>query len=64
MKQLLSRQEGIDPDSAAYVDRGSMRIWNKYLNQYGNNSNVTKAACAKELSCFIRGMMIGHMETI
>ena len=42
-----------------------MRIKRKYFNllEYGKNANVAKAASARELSCFIWGMMTGHMES-
>ena len=57
--------KGISPDIISYADRGSTRIKNKYFNllEYGKNANVAKAACARELSCFIWGMMTGHMES-
>ena len=64
-KRLLERQKGIAPDVIAYADRGSARIKSKYfkLIDYGKNANVAKSACARELSCFIWGMMTGHMES-
>ena len=64
-KRLLERQKGISPDIISYADRGSTRIKSKYFNllEYGKNANVAKAACARELSCFIWGMMTGHMES-
>lgn len=64
-KRLLSRQAGMDPDVIDYADRGTARIKRKYYHLLGNgkNHNVAKAACARELACFIWGMMTGHMET-
>ena len=64
-KRLLERQKGISPDIISYADRGSTRIKSKYFNllEYGKNANVAKATCARELSCFIWGMMTGHMES-
>ena len=61
-KRLLSRQKSMDPDVIAYADRGSSRIKKKYyaLKENGKHSNVAKAACARELACFIWGMMTGN----
>lgn len=63
-KNLISRQKGIPADIVAYADRGSNRIKKKYfrLCSTGKKSNCVKAACARELSCFIWGMMTGNME--
>ena len=63
-KRLLSRQKGMDPDVIAYADRGSSRIKKKYsaLKENGKHSNVAKAACARELACFIWGMMTGNYD--
>lgn len=63
-KRLLSRQIGMDPDVIAYADRGSSRIKKKYyaLKENGKHSNVAKAACARELACFIWGMMTGNYD--
>lgn len=54
-KRLLSRQVGMDPDVIAYADRGTARIKKKFftLKENGKHTNVAKAACARELACFI-----------
>ena len=63
-KRLLSRQAGQNPDVIAYADRGTARIKKKYyaLKENGKHSNVAKAACARELACFIWGMMTGNYD--
>ena len=64
-KRLLSRQMGMDPDVIAYADRGTSRIKKKYftLKESGKHTNVAKAACARELACFIWGMITGNYES-
>ena len=56
-KRLLSRQ--------AYADRGTARIKKKFisLKESGKATNVAKAACARELACFIWGMMTGNYDS-
>lgn len=63
-KRLLSRQSGMPAEIIQYADRGNTRIKKKYfaLCGRGKNYNAAKAACARELACFIWGMMTGHME--
>ena len=64
-KRLLSRQMGMDPDVIAYADRGTSRIKKKffYLRENGKHTNVAKAACARELACFIWGMITGNYDS-
>lgn len=64
-KRLLSRQAGQSPDVIAYADRGTSRIKKKYtsLKENGKAANVAKAACARELACFIWGMMTGNYDS-
>lgn len=63
-KRLISRQMGMSADVVAYADRGSSRIKKKYfkLVNHGKSNNCAKAACGRELACFIWGMMTGNME--
>ena len=53
---------GMEPDVIAYADRGTSRIKKKYftLKENGKHTNVAKAACARELACFIWGMLTGN----
>ena len=64
-KRLLSRQMGMDPDVIAYADRGTARIKKKFfhLKENGKQTNVAKAACARELACFIWGMITGNYDS-
>lgn len=64
-KRLLERQKGQAADVIAYADRGASRIKKKYFSLIGcgKNSNVAKTACARELACFIWGMMTDNMDT-
>ena len=61
---LKKRQEGNLPEVIAYADRGSERLRRKYLHLVLVNkkpTNVAKTAVARELACFIWGMMTDHI---
>ena len=61
---LKKRQEGNSPEVIAYADRGSERLRRKYIHLVLNNkkpSNIAKIAVARELACFIWGMMTDHI---
>lgn len=60
---LLAKQEGNPPDVIAYADRANTRLRNKYYKMVlhrTKNANVAKTAIARELACFIWGMMTDH----
>ena len=62
---LKKRQEGNMPEVIAYADRGSERLRRKYIHLVLNNkkpSNIAKIAVARELACFIWGMMTDHID--
>ncbi len=63
-KPLAARQEGNPPAVIAYADRANERLRRRYyrllLNQ-GKNGNVAKTAVARELACFIWGMMTDNI---
>ncbi len=66
-KLLVSRQgqEGNTPAVIAYADRANERLRRKYYRltlKQGKKSNVAKTAIARELACFIWGMMTGHVS--
>ena len=63
-KALAARQEGNPPRVIAYADRANERLRRKYFQMMfrGKHSNVAKTAVARELACFIWGMMTGRME--
>ena len=60
---ILERQKGQSPDIIAYADRGSKRIRQKMarMDNHGKNKNVSTTAGARELACFVWGMMTGNI---
>ena len=58
-KALKDRQEGNPPRVIAYADRANERLRRKYYGMLfrGKRANVAKTALARELACFIWGMM-------
>ena len=60
-KALKQRQEGNKPEVISYADKANERLRRKYYRMVLHNSkraNVAKAAVARELACFIWGMMV------
>lgn len=62
-KRLEDRQKGKDPLVIAYADKCRIRIKNKikHLEDRGKNANVATTAAARELACFIWGMMTDNI---
>ena len=63
-RALKKRQEGNTPEVIAYADRANERLRRKYYQMVlGKNkkANVAKTAVARELACFIWGMMTDHI---
>ena len=61
-KALKARQEGVSTQVIAYADRANDRLRRKYYRlvlKEKKNSNVAKVAIARELACFIWGMLTG-----
>ena len=58
-KDLISRQKGNSADVIAYADKANVRLRSKYyrLIRHGKKRNVAVAAVARELACFVWGMM-------
>ncbi|SCW33280.1 Transposase [Ruminococcaceae bacterium YRB3002] len=58
-KELKYRQIGNSLEVIVYADRANVRLRKRYykLMQRGKNRNVIKTAIARELACFIWGMM-------
>lgn len=58
-KRLIARQKGNEPDVIAYADRANRRLHRVYSNLVarGVHHNKATVAVARELSCFIWGMM-------
>ena len=63
-KALKARQKDAPPDVIAYADKASIRLRRKYIRmEYVNKkkSNIAKTAVARELACFIWGMMTDNI---
>ena len=57
-KAVKQRQEGNAPEVIAYADKANERLRRKYMKiALRKNSNIAKVAVARELACFIWGMM-------
>ena len=58
-KALAARQKGNPPEAIAYADKASERLRRKYYRMIGKgkNRNVAVAAVARELCCFVCGMI-------
>lgn len=62
-KVLKARQEGNTKEVIHYADRANARLHQKYRDiQLRSKANIAKVAVARELACFIWGMMTGHIE--
>ena len=63
-KELRSRQNGQTADVIAYADKENTRLRSKYYKmiRHGKKKNVAVAAVARELACFIWGMMTGNIS--
>ena len=63
-KNLIKRQEGNPAKIIAYADKANERLRRRYYSMMfrGKNTNVAKTAVARELACFIWGMMTGRTE--
>ena len=62
-KELRSRQSGQSAEVIAYADKANTRLRSKYYKmiRHGKKKNVAVAAVARELACFIWGMMTDNI---
>jgi transposase len=62
-KDLKARQAGNSAQVIAYADKANERLRRKYykMTKRGVRGNVAKTAIARELACFIWGMMTGRI---
>ena len=62
-KDLKARQSKCSPEVVAYADRANIRLRQKYYDMIrrGVKRNVAVVAVARELACFIWGMMTGNI---
>ena len=62
-KALKARQAGNSKEIIAYADRANERLRRKYMNiQLRSKGAIAKVAVARELACFVWGMMTGHID--
>ena len=61
--RILERQKNASPEIVSYADKATKRIRTKMKNleECGKNYNVSSAAGARELACFVWGMMNGKI---
>ncbi len=65
-KELRCRQSEQSAEVIAYADKANTRLRSKYYKmiRHGKKKNVAVAAIARELACFIWGMMTGNISTV
>lgn len=65
-KDLKARQSGNSPEVIAYADRANERLRRKYYKmiRHGKKKNVAVTAVARELACFIWGMMTDNISRV
>ena len=63
-KALRQRQQGNSAEIIAYADKANTRLRSKYyrLIRHGKKRNVAVAAVARELACFVWGMMTDNID--
>lgn len=63
-KDLKARQNGNTAEVIAYADKANTRLRSRYYKfiRHGKKRNVAVAAVARELACFVWGMMTDHIE--
>ena len=63
-KELRARQNGNTAEVIAYADKANTRLRSRYYKfiRHGKKRNVAVAAIARELACFVWGMMTDHIE--
>lgn len=62
-KELRSRQSGQPAGIITYADKANTQLRSKYYKmiRHGKKKNVAATAVARELACFIWGMMTGNI---
>lgn len=62
---LKSRQEGNKSEVIAYADKANERLQRKFHRiAFRSKHNIAKTAVARELACFIWGMMTGNISNV
>ena len=63
--ELLKRQRGNDPKVISYANKGNERLKRKYRSIAARKPRpLAVIATARELACFIWGMMTDHLEQV
>ena len=64
-KRLRARQAGQSAEVIAYADKANTRLRSKYYRMihHGKAKNVAVTAVARELACFLWGMMTSNIST-
>ena len=65
-KELRARQNGNPAEVIAYADKANTRLRSRYYKfiRHGKKRNVAVAATARELACFIWGMMTDNIGIV
>jgi transposase len=65
-KDLRQRQNGNMAEVIAYADKANTRLRSRYykLIRHGKKRNVAVAAIARELACFVWGMMTDSIDMV
>ena len=63
-RELRARQDGNKAEVIAYADKANTRLRSRYYKfiRHGKKRNVAIAAIARELACYIWGMMTDNIE--
>lgn len=63
-KELRARQNSNTAEVTAYADRANTRLRSRYYKfiRYGKRKNVAVAATARELACFVWGMITDNIS--
>lgn len=62
-KVMKDKQGGNSPEIIAYADKANERLHRKFYKiAIRSKKNVAKTAIARELSCFVWGMMTNHIS--
>lgn len=62
-KALKARQQGNSPQVIAYADRANDRLKRKYIRiALRSSSAIAKTAVARELACYVWGLMTDHIQ--
>lgn len=65
-KELRSRQQGNTTEIINYADKANIRLRKKYykLILNGKKRHIATVAIARELACFVWGLMTDHIEPV